>query len=79
MVRRQPAEATLREKNQLTLPAGIVASIGAHVGQRFIVERQGGAVLLHLVPDTFAGTLAGAYGSSEEVKAYVEGERAAWE
>lgn len=74
-----PAEVTLRPKNQLTLPANIVADIGAHIGQRFLIERKGTTVILHLVPESFAGTLAGLYGSSEEAKTYIENERSSWE
>jgi hypothetical protein len=79
MGRQEFSEATLREKNQLTLPSAVVSKIGAHIGQRFIVESRGNTVLLHLVPDSFAGTMEGVYGSSEDANAYVEGERAAWE
>ena len=37
-----------------------------------------GVARLHLLPRTFAGSLTGVYGTSEEVLAYVRGERAAW-
>jgi bifunctional DNA-binding transcriptional regulator/antitoxin component of YhaV-PrlF toxin-antitoxin module len=75
------AEARLRQKNQLTLPAAIVRVLDAAPNDVIVFEAdpgEPGVAHLHLVPRDFAGSLTGVYGTSEEVLEYVRGERAAW-
>ena len=74
-----PTTITLRPKNQLTLPADIVSKIGAHIGQRFLVELKGTSVLLLPLPESFAGSLAEIYNTTEDTEAYIENERSSWE
>ncbi|HEY8869031.1 MAG TPA: hypothetical protein VIM30_06540 [Candidatus Limnocylindrales bacterium] len=75
------AEARLRQKNQLTLPAAIVRALDAAPDDIIVFEAdqdQPGVAHLHLVPRDFAGSLTGVYGTSEQVLAFVRGEREAW-
>ena len=75
------AEARLRQKNQLTLPAAIVRILDAAPEDVIVFEAnpaEPGVAHLHLVPREFAGSLTGVYGTSEEVLEFVRGERAAW-
>ena len=75
------AEARLRQKNQLTLPAAIVRILDAAPDDVIVFEAnpaEPGVAHLHLVPREFAGSLTGVYGTSEEVLEFVRGERAAW-
>jgi hypothetical protein len=75
------AEARLRQKNQLTLPEAIVRVLDAAPDDVIVFEadpEEPGVAHLHLLPRTFAGSLTGVYGTSEEVIEFVRGERAAW-
>jgi hypothetical protein len=75
-------EGNLRDKYQLTLPKVIVDALGAHPGDRFVFAMDEGDVdVVHLyrVRESYAGALAGVYGTPEEVKSYLRGEREAWE
>ncbi len=58
-----PDIARLRAKNQLTIPESALAVIGARVGDRFVVTVDDGAIRLQPVLETYAGTLAGVYGT----------------
>jgi hypothetical protein len=75
------AEARLRQKNQLTLPEAIVRVLDAAPDDVIVFEAdpgEPGVAHLHLLPRSFAGSLTGVYGTSEEVMEFVRGERAAW-
>ena len=74
-------EATVRERNQLTLPAEAAAELGVAVGDRVVLSIPVGEhyAIVRPVRASYAGVAVGLYGSPEEVAAYVEGERAAWE
>ena len=75
------AEARLRRKNQLTLPEAIVRVLDAAPDDVIVFEAdpgKPGVASLHLLPRTFAGSLTGVYGTSEQTLEYVRGERAAW-
>jgi hypothetical protein len=75
------AQARLRQKNQLTLPEGIVRVLDAAPDDVIVFEAdpaEPGVAHLHLIPRDFAGSLTGVYGTSEEVLEFVRGERAAW-
>ncbi len=74
-------KVTLRAKNQLTLPEPVVKRLGIGPGDDLVVqldERQG-IVRLRPLRRSYAGIAAGLYGTAEEARAYVEGERASWE
>jgi AbrB family looped-hinge helix DNA binding protein len=75
------AESELREKNQITLPKRVADALGVHAGDRliFVVDEDDPDVVhVHRLPDSYAGALAGVYGSPEEVRAYLQAEREAW-
>ena len=73
------AAATLREKNQLTLPDQIVRATGVQPGTRFRVVVGAGepdVIELRRVRDSYAGAFADIYGDSQ---AYLDEERASWD
>jgi antitoxin component of MazEF toxin-antitoxin module len=51
----------LRAGNQLTLPDAMLAAIGATAGDRLLVTVKDGAIQLHPVRRSFAGSLKGVY------------------
>lgn len=74
-------KVTLRAKNQLTLPDPIARQLGVQQGDELIIhtqEDQPDIVQIRALRRSYAGSAAGVYGTPEEVRAYVEGERAAW-
>lgn len=75
------ADARLRAKNQLTLPEPIAEALGAEQNDVLVFEidpSRPDVALVHLVRAGFAGALTGTYGTTEEVKAYIREEHAAW-
>ena len=75
------AEARLRHKNQLTLPEPIAAVLEARPDDLLLFEAdpaEPGTARVRLLPRTFAGALTGVYGTTEEVKAFLREELAAW-
>ena len=75
-------EARLRPKNQLTLPEPIVEAFEARPDDVLIFEadpHRPGTATVRLVPHDFAGALTGVYGTTEEVKAFLREEHAAWD
>jgi AbrB family looped-hinge helix DNA binding protein len=76
------AEGELREKNQVTLPKRVADALGVHAGDRLIFvvdERDPTVVHVHRLLDSYAGALAGVYGTPEEARAYQQAEREAWD
>ena len=74
-------KVTLRAKNQLTLPEPIVRQLGIEQGDELIVhlqEDQPETVQIRPLRRSYAAAAAGAFGTPDEVRAYVAGERAAW-
>jgi bifunctional DNA-binding transcriptional regulator/antitoxin component of YhaV-PrlF toxin-antitoxin module len=70
----------LRPKNQLTLPEPIARAIGSEAGDRFFVSVEGpGRVVLERVPKSFAGALAGLWGTQEEIDAEIRAGRDEWD
>lgn len=75
------ADARLRAKNQLTLPEPIAEALGAEPNDVLVFEvdqARPGVALVHLVRAGFAGALTGTYGTTDDVKAFIRGEHAAW-
>ena len=71
--------ARLRPKNQLTLPTEIVKAVGAAAGDRFFVTSDGpDRVVLERLPRSYAGSLAGLWGSAEAVNVDVRAIRGGW-
>ena len=74
-------EGELREKNQITIPRQIVAATGFHPGDRvlFAVDpNDRNLVYMHRLPETYAGTLRGVFGTPVEAATYLEEEQGAW-
>jgi antitoxin component of MazEF toxin-antitoxin module len=74
-------EAGLRPENELTLPDAVVESLELQPGDRLIFEiddEDPGSVRLRPIRRSYAGLLAGVYGTPEEAAAYIEEERASW-
>jgi antitoxin ChpS len=75
------AEVRLRAKNQITLPDAIVRRLGLEPGDRLVLEiddEQPDRVELRPIRRSYAGILAGVFGTDDEAVAYVRGERASW-
>ena len=75
------ADARLRAKNQLTLPEPIAEALGAELNDLLVFEidpARPDVAVVHRVPGGFAGALTGVYGTSDEVKAFIREEHAAW-
>jgi AbrB family looped-hinge helix DNA binding protein len=75
------AKGDLREKNQVTVPKQIVDAMGLHPGDTllFLLDPNDTAVVhVHRMPASYAGTLAGVYGSPEEIRVSLEHDREAW-
>jgi len=76
------ARVTLRAKSQVTLPQRIVRKLDLKPGDDLIVrveEDQPEVIQMRHVRRSYAGIAAGVYGTPEEVRAYVRGERKAWD
>ena len=75
-------EARLRRKNQLTLPEPIAAALRAQPDDLLIFETDAsdpGTACVRVVPRTFAGSMTGVFGTTEDVLGYLSDEHAAWE
>lgn len=75
------AEARLRAKNQLTLPEAIAGALDARPDDVLVFEadpRVPGQAHVYLVRASYAGSMSGIYGTSEDVIAYLHEEHAAW-
>lgn len=68
--------ARLRAKNQLTMPARVLAGLGATEGDRFLVTVAEGGIRLQPIRASYAGVMAGVFpdGATDEIRA----ERDAW-
>jgi len=75
------AETRLRARYQLTLPEPVALALAARPDDRLIFETdpaEPGVVRLRKARATWAGAAAGAFGSEEEVLAFLREERASW-
>ena len=75
------ADARLRAKNQLTLPEPIAVALGAELNDVLVFEIDPAlpdVAVVHRVPGRFAAALTGTYGTTEDVKAFIREEHAAW-
>jgi bifunctional DNA-binding transcriptional regulator/antitoxin component of YhaV-PrlF toxin-antitoxin module len=75
------AEARLRAKNQITVPEAIVSALEAQPNDTLIFEADvadPGVIRVRLLPRSFAGALTGTFGTSEDVKAFLDDEHEAW-
>lgn len=69
--------ASLRQKNQLTIPEAAIKAIGARVGDRFLVSVHASGIDLVPIRETYAGALADVYPADavDEIRR----ERDAWD
>jgi AbrB family looped-hinge helix DNA binding protein len=77
----QEVEVSLRKKNQITLPEPIAEKLGVEPGDRLVFEADDdGPDRVHVrrIRHSYAGALAGTYGTAEEAAAYLRGERESW-
>ena len=75
------AKVTLRAKSQVTLPQPIVRKLHLKPGDDLIVrvqDDQPEVIQIRHLRRSYSGVAAGVYGTFEEVRAYVHGERKAW-
>jgi hypothetical protein len=75
------AEARLRPKNQMTIPDAIVRALHATPDDTFVFEadpEQPGVAQVHVIPHSFAGSMTGVYGTTEDVIRFVRDEHKAW-
>jgi hypothetical protein len=75
------AEARLRPRFQLTLPESVAGALAAGPNDRLVFEAdpsEPGVVRIRKARTTWAGVLAGAFGTEEEFAAFVRQERASW-
>ncbi|MFN8622687.1 MAG: AbrB/MazE/SpoVT family DNA-binding domain-containing protein [Chloroflexota bacterium] len=74
------ATIRLRAKNQLTLPEPVARALGAEPGDRFFVSFEApDRVVLQRVPKSYAGALAGVWGTYEEAMAELRASRDEWD
>ena len=81
LARTVEAEARLRAKNQLTLPEPIAEALDARPDDMLVFEadpQTPGMATVRLIPRSFAGTLTGMFGTTEDVKAFLRDEHEAW-
>lgn len=75
-------EATVREKNQMTIPRAVAERHGIAPGQRLVIVegKADDEFTVRVLPRTYAGALAGVYGrTTEENVRYVRREREDWD
>jgi len=76
------AESRLRQRNQITVPEVIVRVLDAAPDDTLIWEvdpSQPGVARVQVLPRTFAASMTGVFGTTNEFLEFVRGERAAWE
>jgi len=74
-------EATVRDKNQMTIPRQVAERHRIEPGARVIFLDQGrhGEFTVRVLPSTYAGALTGVYGNStDDAVEYVRNEREDW-
>lgn len=72
----------IRRKSQVTLPEQIVRQLDLKPGDELMVavdHEEPDVIRLRRLHRSYAGTVAGVYGTADEARAYVRGERKAWE
>ena len=74
-------EAIVRTKNQVTIPLAVAERHGIEPGQRLVIVDRGveDEFTVRIIRSSYAGALAGIFGTTEENVAYMRGEREAWD
>jgi bifunctional DNA-binding transcriptional regulator/antitoxin component of YhaV-PrlF toxin-antitoxin module len=76
------AEARLRRKNQITLPEQIASALDARPDDILVFEtnpEDPHMACVRVLPRSFAGSMTGLYGTTEQMLGYLREEHAAWE
>ena len=69
----------IRPKNQITIPEAIATQLGVGPGDRLLARvDESGQLVLRRVPGSFAGALAGLWGTQEEIDAEIRAGRDEW-
>ena len=69
----------IRAKNQVTIPEPIATQLGIGPGDRLFAHVDpSGQLVLRKVPKSFAGALAGLWGTQEEIDAEIRAGRDEW-
>ncbi len=74
-------EATLRDKNQVTIPREVAERHKLQPGQKLVIvddSDQPGQFVVRVIPRTYAGALAGVFGTTDQNVEYVRREREDW-
>lgn len=74
-------QAVIREKNQMTIPRAVAERHGIAPGRRVVFIETGSQdeFTIRVLPNTYAGALAGVYGkATNENVEYVRREREDW-
>lgn len=74
-------EATLRDKNQLTIPREIAERHKLSPGQKLVIvdsTERPGEFVVRVIAASYAGALAGVFGTTEQNVEYVRHEREDW-
>lgn len=70
----------IRPRNQITIPEAIATRLGVGPGDRLFARvDESGQLVLRKVPKSFAGALAGVWGTHEEAMAELRASRDEWE
>jgi bifunctional DNA-binding transcriptional regulator/antitoxin component of YhaV-PrlF toxin-antitoxin module len=75
------AEARLRHKNQITLPEPIAQFLEARPDDILIFEADPAdprTACVRLLPRTYAGSMTGVYGTTDDVLRYLHEEHESW-
>jgi hypothetical protein len=75
------AEARLRHKNQITLPEQIASLLQAKPNDVLVFEADASdphAACVRLLPRTYAGTMTGVYGTTDDVLKFLREEHESW-
>jgi len=73
-------EATVRDKNQITIPRPVAERHNIEPGQRIVIVDTGAddEFVVRILRPTYAGVLTGMFGTTDANDAYVQAEREAW-
>ncbi len=74
-------EATVRDKSQVTIPREVAERHKLQPGQKLVIvddTDQPGQFVVRVIPRTYAGALAGVFGTTDQNVAYVRHEREDW-
>jgi bifunctional DNA-binding transcriptional regulator/antitoxin component of YhaV-PrlF toxin-antitoxin module len=73
-------EATVRDKNQITIPRLVAERHNIGPGRRIVIVDTGAddEFIVRVLRPTYAGALTGIFGTTEANVAYVQAERETW-